>query len=331
MEKKKTLKRSREKENQELRVVHPSPTKESILAQTCPFVRLTKDSDFNGHGMTKIITWNVNGLRATLKCEENFHALFEEENPDIVCLQETKLSRHVEDLSLLGYIKGYVHYDCISAKNGYSGTRMYVRESINHEVIARSLQFSAGHKNNIIQDDEGRVIIIEFDSIVIINTYVPNAGDGLKRVDYRVSEWDEKMCECIDQIQKYLQKGGKKKEVIWTGDLNVAERDFDRYFQKSYEDMGKVAGFSPMERSSFRNILQRNNMVDSFRELYPRSAPVYSFWSYRIQGRKFNLGWRLDYFVVQKSLMDLVKDTFMLSHITGSDHCPCVLWLNKRL
>ncbi|KNH07584.1 apurinic/apyrimidinic endonuclease [Perkinsela sp. CCAP 1560/4] len=313
------------------RIDVPTPTKESIESQTSDFIRLTKDSDFDEATMTKVITWNVNGLRAISQSKKDFMELFTKEKPDIVCLQETKLSRDVKNIDSMGEVEGYSHYDCIGLKKGYSGTRVYVKKSIHHSVLGYTLDFTTDESSSSTIDDEGRVIIIEFDSIVVVNTYVPNAGDGLKRVDYRVKEWDRKMEGCLQRINTYLTGTGKNKNVIWTGDLNVAERDYDRYFQKSYTEMGKCAGFSPMERDSFRQILQKNDMVDAFRALYPTAAPVYSFWSYRILGRKNNMGWRLDYFVLQKSLMKLVADCFMLPSVLGSDHCPCVLWLKSRV
>jgi len=320
------MKRAREGKQ---RIDMPCPTKESIEASTTQFVRKTTDKDFEP-SMSKIISWNVNGLRAVKK-SGHLENLFKCENPDVVCLQETKLSRGIPDLPTIGSFDGYTHYDCVSVKNGYSGTRVYVRSSINHSLLSYSLDTFEERSGIDHMDDEGRVVIIEFDSIVLINTYVPNAGDGLRRIDFRVNVWDKKMIQCLKNLQKHLEYTKKDKSIIWTGDLNVAVLDYDRYFFKSYEEMGKCAGFSPQERNSFKEILQSTGMVDTFRQLYPYSAPVYSFWSYRILGRKNGLGWRLDYFVVPKDFMQYVVDSFMLSSVLGSDHCPCALWLKRKL
>ena len=323
-------KRQREPIASEIRIDTPMPTKESILSQTVPFVRQTRDQDFDSSKMSKIITWNVNGLRAVLKTP-HFASLFRSESPDIVCLQETKLSHEIKDLNTLGAIDGYIHYDCVAAKSGYSGTRVYIKKAIEHKVLGYSLFFDPKLQTCSEADEEGRVIIIEFSSFVLVNTYVPNAGDSLKRLDFRVSTWDVRMDDCLKKLGCYVESMQTPKSLIWAGDLNVAERDYDRYFQKNYIEMSKVAGFSPEERSSFRKIIEKNAMVDCFREIYPKAAPVYSFWSYRINGRKNGQGWRLDYFVTKKSFMHHVLDTFMLSNLFGSDHCACSLWLKQRL
>eukprot|EP00759_Apiculatamorpha_spiralis_P044907 PhF_6_TR41711/c0_g1_i1/m.63285/K10771/APEX1; AP endonuclease 1 len=291
-------------------------TEESILQGTVPFVRATKDSDFDKSSMAKIICWNVAGLRAALrKNEKEFLQLFKTESPDVVCLQETKLQSDDTDI---GKVPGYACYDsCSTQKKGYSGTRIYVKDGIEHSV-----KYGLGYNDE--HEPEGRVITVTLPQFSVVNSYVPNSGMKLERLEERVQTWDPQMEACLANIEKKT-----KKPVIWTGDLNVAERDYDRYFATNYKAMQKCPGFTPEERASFRGILQRTNMVDSFRHLYPNACHAYSYWSARFGCKGKNQGWRLDYFVLSQSLVTSLVDTFMLSDHPGSDHCPLVLWMKK--
>ena len=319
-------------------------TEESILEGTIPFQRASKDSDFTSDSMVKILSWNVAGLRAVMRnWDKEFHQLFETERPDVVCLQETKLQPNAAENAKLAKVSGYVFYEsCSSAKKGYSGTRIYVRDSVPHRIWSfhPSKQCSDKGKMEIVggnhsdlsraepHDAEGRIIVLEFATLFLVNTYVPNAGMELKRLSYRVSQWDRDMKTCLQKLQS--EENGKK-SVIWAGDLNVAERDYDRYFQGSYAQMQKCAGFTPEERASFRALLTETSMVDSFRHLYPNASKAYTFWSARIGGRARGLGWRLDYFVLSRALLTRLVDSFTLPNIRGSDHCPIALWLKGRL
>eukprot|EP00760_Papus_ankaliazontas_P031540 PhM_4_TR532/c0_g1_i1/m.89177/K10771/APEX1; AP endonuclease 1 len=291
-------------------------TEDSILENTIPFVRLTKDTDYDKDKMMKVITWNVDGLRAVVnKHEKAILDLFKTEEPDVLCMQETKLQA---DNTKFAMIPGYDVYDsCDSVNKGRSGTRIYVKKGIEHTV---TYGFDANEKHEI----EGRVMIVDTPTCAVVNTYVPNSGMNLERLGFRTKTWDASLRKCIAALQE------KGKQVVWTGDLNVAERDYDRFFSSNFKQMQKSPGFTPEERASFRVTLSQNNLVDSFRELYPKAAHVYSYWSVRGDLKSKNKGWRLDYFVLSKALMAKVVDTFMMSNVAGSDHCPCVLWLKKQ-
>jgi len=288
-----------------------APTEADILKDTFPFVRLTTDKDFTSSTHYKIISWNVNGLASLMKTD-HLHKLVESEQPDILCLQETKLQTAAA--AAVAPLKGYVAYNaCSIDKLGYSGTRTYVKESLGGVV---TYGLTGQHL------EEGRTITLELPQFFLVNTYVPNAGMELERLSYRVETWDV-------ALKAHLQALQAKKPVIWTGDLNVAERDYDRFFTGSYKTMSKSPGFTPEERASFRAVLQELELTDAFRHLYPNAAPVYSFWGMRFNQRAQNKGWRLDYFVLSKALESRLVDTFMLPEVLGSDHCPVVLWLKK--
>jgi len=293
-------------------------TAESILAATVPYQRITKDTDFNPKTMYKIISYNVAGLRAVDRDhKDSFLGMVTQHDPDVLCLQETKLQE--DDADYLASIPGYTVYDSFSTeKKGYSGTRVYVKAGLTHEV---SYGLGAGLK----PDQEGRVIIVTLPHVTIVNTYVPNAGMKLERLDERIKKWDPKMEQCLMNLQKKSDRA-----VIWTGDLNVAERDYDTYFRGTFKAMQKNPGFTPEERNSFRGMLSRLQMVDSFRLLYPNARDIYTYWSQRFGNlKKTNQGWRLDYFVVSKSIASKIIDQFMLKEQDGSDHCPLVLWMRK--
>lgn len=295
-------------------------TEESVLEGTVPFKRLTSDGDFDGKKMLKFISWNVAGLRALLNKSKDLEALIKKEEPDILCLQETKLSDWA-DCPKLGKVPGYDFYDSISvAKKGYSGTRTYVKQGISATVA-----FGFDLSNPTTHDNEGRVVtaILDGGKLAVVNSYVPNAGMQLERLDYRVEEYDP-------LVRKYLGQLGQAHEgVIWTGDLNVAERDYDRFFGGTFKQMQKCPGFTPEERVSFRKTLKETKMIDSFRHLYPNAHKAYSFWSIRFNQRAKGNGWRLDYFVASACLAKRIVDCFMLPQYQSSDHCPIVLWLKK--
>lgn len=308
-------------------------TEEDVLRGTTPFVRKYSDSDFKPQTMLKLISWNVAGLRALLKKDTNeLQKLVTEQQPDILCLQETKLSDVAEGRNI-GVLDGYTFVDSIStAKKGYSGTRTYVKKGL--EGVTHCAGFdvlSGSHKD----DEEGRVLTTFFDNgkLAVLNSYVPNSGMTLDRLDYRTATYDPMMRKLLKDLHKRLgagNSGGSDKGLIWTGDLNVAERDYDRFFASNFRAMQKVPGFTPEERTSFRQTLTEVDMIDSFRFLYPNASKAYSFWSAKFQCRAKGNGWRLDYFVVSQCLAKRVVDSFMLPAYVSSDHCPIVLWLLRK-
>ena len=227
-----------------------------------------------------------------------------------------------KDCPNIAKIEGYDFVDSISvAKKGYAGTRTYFKtsSSVNH-ICGFNLSKPAEH------DAEGRVITTQFktEGITVVNNYVPNAGMTLDRLDFRVKEYDLMIRQYLADLQKV------KESVIWTGDLNVAERDYDRFFASNFKAMQKVPGFTPEERLSFRQTLETTKMIDAFRHLYPTSSKAYTFYSAKFQARQKGNGWRLDYFVVSAALAKRVVDCYMLPEYTASDHVPLVLWLNRK-
>jgi exodeoxyribonuclease-3 len=249
----------------------------------------------------KIVAFNVNGIRAILKkgLEENFEKL----NPDVFVIEETKLS---EDLHLdFPFVpKGYTPYWSVSkVKKGYSGVAILTR------VAPLNVFYGL---NNEKYDDEGRIITLEFPSFYLIGAYVPNSGEDLKRLRFRMGFEDD--------LLAYMKDLDQKKPVILTGDLNVAHEEIDI---KNPSANVHNAGFTPEERAKFSRLLQ-NGFVDSFRQLYP-SKVQYSWWSYRFHARENNAGWRIDYFVLSQRLMDKVIDSKIHNEIEGSDHCPVEL------
>jgi exodeoxyribonuclease III len=295
-------------------------TEEMIYEGTTDFCRKTKDVDFDPKTMLRIISWNVAGLRAFVG-KTDLETFVMTEKPDVLCLQETKLSDWA-DCGKIGPITGYTCTDSIStAKKGYAGTRTYVKDGIRCVH-----QFGLDSAKPMAHDIEGRVVctvLPDADNLAIVNSYVPNAGDALKRLDYRMN---------FDAImRKYLDSLPNKNGVIWTGDLNVAERDYDRFWGGNFNAMQKGACFTPQERQSFRNTLASGSLIDAFRHLYPTAAKAgtYTFYSWRSAARVKGNGWRLDYFVLSKALADRIVDCFPLQNYTASDHLPLVLWLKK--
>ncbi|CAO2822276.1 unnamed protein product [Amaranthus hypochondriacus] len=265
---------------------------------------LTRDTNF-----VKLVSWNVNGLRALLKLE-GFSALelAQREDFDVLCLQETKLQEkdveRVKDL-LEGYENSF--WTCSVAKAGYSGT------SIVSRIKPLSVRYGLGISDH---DTEGRVVTAEFESFYLLCVYVPNSGDGLKRLAYRTTEWDP-------SLSQYMKELEKSKPVILTGDLNCAHQEIDIYNPAGNK---RSAGFTIEERESFETNFLSKGFVDTFRNQHP-DVVGYTYWGYRHGGRKTNRGWRLDYFLVSEQLADQVHDSYILPDVIGSDHCPIGLVL----
>lgn len=247
--------------------------------------------------MKKFISWNVNGLRACVG--KNFLEDFKALDADAFCLQETKLQEGQIDLDLPGYHQ-YWNY---AEKKGYSGTAIFTKD----EPLAVTLGIGSPE-----HDCEGRAITLEYENYYLITFYVPNAQDGLKRIDYRM-DWE-------DKVRSYVGSLAKKKPVIICGDLNVAHNEIDLKNPKS--NIGN-AGFSYEERGKFSELLE-SGFTDSYRYLYPEKVE-YSWWSYRFNARANNAGWRIDYFVVSDNAKDRIIDAKIHTDIFGSDHCPVEL------
>jgi len=248
--------------------------------------------------MTKLISWNVNGLRAVVG--KNFADTFKALDADFFCLQETKMQAGQLDLEFEGY-KSYWNY---ADKKGYSGTAIYTR----HEPINVTLGIGIEE-----HDHEGRVITLEMEKFFLVNVYVPNSQDGLRRLDYRM-RWE-------DDFRNYLLKLNVTKPVIVCGDLNVAHKEIDLKNPKSNR---KNAGFTDEEREKMTTLLDAG-FTDSWRHFYPDTEDVYSWWSYRFQARQKNAGWRIDYFLVSNDARDKMVDAKIHTEIMGSDHCPVEL------
>lgn len=249
----------------------------------------------------KLISWNVNGLRAAVK--KGFLEYFEEVDADIFCLQETKLQEGQIELDLKAY-KDYWNY---AVKKGYSGTAIFTK------VEPLSVQYGLGIPEH---DTEGRVITLEFETFFMVTVYTPNSQAELKRLDYRMT--------FEDAILEYIKNLDKTKPVVLCGDLNVAHEEIDL---KNPKTNRKNAGFSDEERAKFSAFLDAG-FIDSFRYFYPDLTDAYSWWSYRMNARARNTGWRIDYFVVSKRLKDKLVDAKIHSEVLGSDHCPVELELN---
>lgn len=262
-----------------------------------PFFRDTKY--FSNFVTMKIISWNVNGIRAIMK--KDFMSQFKEMDADIFCIQETKAQDDQTTEALAG-IEGYELYTTSAVRKGYSGTAILSRTK------AISVRYGIGIEPH---DQEGRVITAEFEQFYMINVYVPNSGSELARLDYR-TEWDVSFFE-------YLKELEKNKPVVICGDFNVAHKDIDIARPKS--NYNKSAGFTQKEIDGMDRFTQ-GGLIDTFRHFYPDLAEAYSWWSYRAGARQKNIGWRIDYFLVSESFLPEVKDAFILSELIGSDHCP---------
>ena len=248
----------------------------------------------------KLISWNVNGLRACIgKGFLDFCALAD---ADVYCLQETKLQAGQLELDLPGYHQYWNYAD----KKGYSGTAIFTKE----EPLSVTYGFG-----DDLHRHEGRVITAEYPDFYLVCCYTPNAQDGLKRIDYRML-WE-------DDFREYIRELDGKKPVVLCGDLNVAHQEID--LKNPGPNRGN-AGFSDQERGKMTELLEAG-FVDTFRYLYPDKTGAYSWWSYRFNARKNNAGWRIDYFIVSRRLAEKIAGADIYSEIQGSDHCPVALTL----
>ena len=263
--------------------------------------------------MTKIIAWNINGIRSMLKKKDLFK-MIEEEQPDIICFGETKISCPFIDTqtALKKKIEGYPYRywsPCMTRK-GYSGTAIFSKIKPINSYLG---MLDKHYQDNGI-DVEGRVITLEFKDYFLIHVYTPNSGQELKRLDYRVNTWDK-------AFRKYLKRLNKKKNIIVCGDLNVAHHEIDLANPKTNK---KNSGFTIEERESFGKLLKRCDLIDTFRHINGDTIK-YSFWTYMFGARKKIKGWRIDYFLVSKKMIKKVKKSDIMTTIMGSDHAPVIL------
>ncbi len=251
--------------------------------------------------MTRLISWNVNGLRAVVT--KGFADIFTQLDADFVCLQETKMQDGQLDLEFEGYHSYWDYAD----KKGYSGTAIFTR----HEPLSvnRGLGIDA-------HDHEGRVVTLEMDDFYLVNVYVPNSQDGLRRLDYRMT-WE-------DDFRDYVTRLDAAKPVIICGDMNVAHKEIDLKNPKSNR---RNAGFTDEEREKMTQLLEAG-FIDTFRHFHPTEENIYSWWSYRFKAREKNAGWRIDYFLASQRLAPRLVDASILTSIMGSDHCPVELIIN---
>ncbi|MGI5965617.1 exodeoxyribonuclease III [Anaerotruncus sp. AF02-27] len=249
----------------------------------------------------KLISWNVNGLRACLN--KGFLDFFREADADIFCLQETKMQQGQAEIPL----EGYCEYWNSAIKKGYSGTAVFSKTE------PLSVAYGLGIDEH---DQEGRVITCEYEDFYLVNVYTPNAQKELARIDYRM-RWE-------DDFRAYLMGLDVKKPVIACGDMNVAHNEIDLKNPKSNRGS---AGFSDQERQKMTELLGAG-FLDSFRMLYPDKTGAYTWWSYMFNARKNNAGWRIDYFLVSERLRDRVRDSVIQPEVMGSDHCPVGLLLD---
>lgn len=245
--------------------------------------------------MKKLISWNVNGLRACM--EKGFPDFFKNADADIFCLQETKLQEGQITMNL----PGYHQYWSYAEKKGYSGTAIFTKEE------PLSVFYGLGIEKH---DHEGRIITLEFQNFYLVTVYTPNSQEELKRLSYRM-EWE-------DDFLAYLKKLEENKPVIICGDMNVAHKEIDL---KNPKTNHKNAGFTDEERNKF-SVLLEAGFTDTFRHFYPDLEGAYSWWSYRFKAREKNAGWRIDYFLISNVLIDSLKDAVIYKDIFGSDHCP---------
>lgn len=246
----------------------------------------------------KLISWNVNGIRACVN--KGFNEFFKQIDADIFCIQETKCQPEQIELKF----KGYKSYWNSAEKKGYSGTAIFTKK----EPI--KVKYGIGKEEH---DKEGRVITLEYEKYYIVNIYTPNSKRELERLGYR-QIWE-------DEIRKYLLKLDKIKPVIMCGDLNVAHNEIDLKNPKTNKGN---AGFTNEEREKMTELL-KVGFIDTFRYLYPNKEGAYSWWSYMGKSREKNVGWRIDYFIISNSIKDKIVDSKIHSEIIGSDHCPVEL------
>ena len=251
----------------------------------------------------KLVSWNVNGLRACIT--KGFNDFFKEVNADIFAIQETKLQKHQIDLQF----EGYTSYYNDAVKKGYSGVAVYTKKE--------PLQVMYG-LNIEEHDQEGRVVTLEYEDFYFVAVYTPNSKRELERLDYR-QVWEDVFREYVNQLKE-------KKSVIICGDLNVAHNEIDLKNDKTNH---RNAGFTDEERAKMTELLE-SGFIDTFRYKYPTSE-TYSWWSYMFKAREKNAGWRIDYFLVSEDLKDQIEDAYIYTDIFGSDHCPVGLLLGGEL
>lgn len=249
----------------------------------------------------KLISWNVNGLRAC--CGKGFADAFVRLDADFFCLQETKMQEGQLDLQFEGY-RSYWNY---AEKKGYSGTAIYTR----HEPL--SVAYGMGVDEH---DHEGRVITLEMADFFLVTVYTPNSQDGLRRLDYRM-QWE-------DDFRAFLLRLRERKPVVVCGDMNVAHEEIDLKNPKSNR---RNAGFTDEERAKFSELLG-SGFVDTFRHFYPDATDAYSWWSYRFHAREKNAGWRIDYFLASDELRERLTAARIHADVMGSDHCPVELQID---
>ena len=248
----------------------------------------------------KFISWNVNGLRACLK--KGFLDFYQQEKPDFLCLQETKMSQGQAELELDGALEFWNSAE----KKGYSGTAIFTPHA--------PLDTAYGMDREP-HDHEGRLITLEYEAFYLVCCYTPNSQNGLARLDYRM-EWE-------DELRDYLLSLDRTTAGIYCGDLNVAHQEIDLKNPKTNRNN---AGFTDQEREKM-TVLLSSGFTDSFRHLHPDAEGAYSWWSYRFHAREKNAGWRIDYFIVSDRLKDKIVRAEILSQVEGSDHCPVLLEL----
>lgn len=248
----------------------------------------------------KLISWNVNGLRACMN--KGFQDFLANSEAVIFCVQETKMQKGQAEFDF----SGYEEYWNSAEKKGYSGTAIFTK------IKPLSVSYDIGIAEH---DQEGRVITAEFDDFYLVNVYTPNSQRELARLDYRM-QWE-------DAFRSYIKQLDEKKPVIICGDLNVAHKEIDL---KNFKTNHKNAGFTDEERAKMTELLEAG-FTDSFRYLYPDKEGIYTWWSYMFKAREKNAGWRIDYFVVSNRLADRIADSLIYTDIMGSDHCPVGLIL----
>ena len=249
----------------------------------------------------KLISWNVNGIRACIT--KGFNDFFNEINADVFCIQETKLQENQADAI---QFEGYYRYINCAVKKGYSGTMVFTKQK------PLSVSYGLGIEEH---DQEGRIITLEYDKFYLVCCYTPNSKRELERLNYRMT-WE-------DEILKYFKRLEESKPVVYCGDLNVAHEEIDI---KNPKTNHFSAGFTDEEREKMTRLLS-SGFIDTYRYLYPAKVE-YSWWSYMRQAREKNIGWRIDYFIVSDSLKEKIKDAKIHTEIYGSDHCPVELDLD---
>ena len=252
----------------------------------------------------KLVSWNVNGLRACMG--KGFSEFLAAEDPDVICLQETKMQREQADFQFPGYRE---YWNSATARKGYSGTALFTKEEPLSVTCGLGLEEA---------DGEGRVIAAEYQDFFLVTVYTPNAQEGLARIGFRM--------EFEDAFRGYLSRLRERKPVIACGDMNVAHRPID--LKNPKPNIGH-AGYSYEERGKFMELLA-TGMVDTFRHFYPDRAGAYSWWSYRGNARANNTGWRIDYFLADERLLPRLGDSRILAEVAGSDHCPVELLLEEE-